>query len=367
MTTNDPNRYITLAIHTYDKAVALKEILEKAGVKAVLHNVNLSEPCVSSGVRIRIHEKDLPLALKIVEEPMDSLISKRAKVKILIPVDYSENSLKACKVGFDYAQLVNGRIIILHAFMNERRRFLLPYAGEEFENEEIDEEQIKALATSRMSQFNYTINNMIESGELPKVPFKTVVKEGIAEEVILEFAEKEHVTLIIMGSHGTNKKNRSTMGSVTAEVLDAGKFPIFTVPENITLKSSADIKHLVFFSNMIQKDVIAFDAVSRLLHKKGLKITVVPVIEKRNTFFAKNAEGQFEQYCKEHYPQYDIVMKRMNLDNDLEELQNYITKTHVDLIAIPNKKQSIFSRLFNPSIAHRVFFDSDTPMIVVPT
>ncbi len=64
---NDPNRLITLAIHTYDRAVILKFQLEQAGITAVLHNVNLSEPVVSAGVRVRIREKDLPKALAVVE------------------------------------------------------------------------------------------------------------------------------------------------------------------------------------------------------------------------------------------------------------------------------------------------------------
>jgi hypothetical protein len=36
------DRLITVAIHTYDYAVALKTFLEGEGVKAVLQNVNLS-------------------------------------------------------------------------------------------------------------------------------------------------------------------------------------------------------------------------------------------------------------------------------------------------------------------------------------
>lgn len=61
------DRLITVAIHTYEHALRLKSLLESEGVPVVLHNVNLSHPVVSSGVRVRIHEKDLPLALRIIE------------------------------------------------------------------------------------------------------------------------------------------------------------------------------------------------------------------------------------------------------------------------------------------------------------
>lgn len=62
-----PDRFITIAIHTYDKAHELKTILECEGLEVVLQNVNLSTPVVSSGIRVRIHESDLPMALRLIE------------------------------------------------------------------------------------------------------------------------------------------------------------------------------------------------------------------------------------------------------------------------------------------------------------
>ena len=59
-------------------------------------------------------------------------------------------------------------------------------------------------------------------------------------------------------------------------------------------------------------------------------------------------------------------LEPITLDDDLVALQQYMTDSHVDLIAVPNRKRNIVSRLFNPSIAHKVLFQSDVPMIVVP-
>ena len=55
-------RYITVAIHTFDRALALRSLLESEGIEVVLQNVNLTDPAVASGVRVRILESDLPLA-----------------------------------------------------------------------------------------------------------------------------------------------------------------------------------------------------------------------------------------------------------------------------------------------------------------
>ena len=61
------DKLVTLAILTYAKAQILKNVLEEEGNEAYIHNVNLIQPVISSGVRVRIKESDLPHALQIIE------------------------------------------------------------------------------------------------------------------------------------------------------------------------------------------------------------------------------------------------------------------------------------------------------------
>lgn len=51
------DKLVTLAILTYAKAQILKNVLENEGIEAYIHNVNLIQPVISSGVRLRIKEK----------------------------------------------------------------------------------------------------------------------------------------------------------------------------------------------------------------------------------------------------------------------------------------------------------------------
>ena len=61
------DKLVTLAIHSYDRAIILKSMLESEGVEAFIQNVNILIPQSSEGVRVRIKESDLSKALKIVE------------------------------------------------------------------------------------------------------------------------------------------------------------------------------------------------------------------------------------------------------------------------------------------------------------
>ena len=113
------DKLVTLAILTYAKAQILKNVLENEGIETYIHNVNQIQPVVSSGVRLRIKESDLPRALKITESSAwlseEVVGGKSPKVekesnKVLIPVDFSNYSMKACEFGFNFAQNMGAEV-----------------------------------------------------------------------------------------------------------------------------------------------------------------------------------------------------------------------------------------------------------------
>ena len=103
------DKLVTLAIHTFEKAQILKTILETEGIEVYIHNVNQIQPVVSAGVRVRIKESDLPHALRIIEdnkwfeEPKEEEAKVNAVKKVLIPIDFSDYSAKACELGINYS------------------------------------------------------------------------------------------------------------------------------------------------------------------------------------------------------------------------------------------------------------------------
>ena len=196
--------------------------------------------------------------------------------------------------------------------------------------------------------------------------FTTFMKEGIPEEQILHYAHKYDVSLIVMGTSGTNRRRQNLIGSVAGEVMDACKFPIFTVPIGMPDVGLTDIIHVAFFSNLIQQDLISFDRFARLFNMRGVEVTIIPVVDKKDRRLVDQSLQQLVQYCRDHYPECTFNTKRIAAKTFIDSFAQYAKDENVQLIAVPNKKSSIFSRLFNPSIAHRVLFQTDTPMLVVP-
>ena len=348
-TNNDPNRLITVAIHTFDRAVELKNTLEEEGIEVKLHNVNLDEKVLASGVRVRIRERDLPQALQIIESPETTTSDKRC---VLLPVDFGKYSLKSVRLGMEYARRSRGKVLLLHSYINERHTMSLPFGSDRYETPEDNFKSIKKNARERMDEFKKMLMDKIAAGELPKVKIETKVTEGIPEEQ--------------MGASGTNRRRQNLIGSVAGEVMDVCKFPIFTVPIGMPDVGLTDITHVAFFSNLIQQDMISFDRFARLFNMRGVEVTIIPVVDKKDRRLVDQSLQQLVQYCRDHYPECTFRTKRIAAKTFMESFAQFAKDENVQLIAVPNKKSSIFSRLFNPSIAHRVLFQTDTPMLVVP-
>lgn len=367
------DRLITVAIHTYERAIALKTMLENEGIAVSLQNVNLSHPVVASGVRVRIRENDLPLALRLIENAeiflptaLDS--KKECSRTILVPVDFSSHSIHACNLAFHFAGPLKAEIMLLHTFVNPAVSSTLQLSDSlnyELANSEMLE-MMEKEARSRMNEFCAELRASIKEGAIPPVKFTPEVKEGVPEEVINATSKQIKPELIVMGTRGADTKERELVGSVTAEVLDTCRFPVFTVPADSKLTEIRDIRRVLFFCTLDQEDLLALDQLERTLKSDDVHITLVNIPSKKQSGDISAPFQALLKYCREHYQHNSFAIEELSIKDVEKEFHRVLSDDKIDLIVVPNKKKNIFSRLFNPGLAHRLLFRADIPMMVVP-
>jgi nucleotide-binding universal stress UspA family protein len=59
-------------------------------------------------------------------------------------------------------------------------------------------------------------------------------------------------------------------------------------------------------------------------------------------------------------------MRTIRLETLIDDFRQIMQESPVSLICVPNKKRTVFARVFNPSIAHKILFRADIPMMVIP-
>lgn len=384
------DRLVTLAIHSYQKALILQSILEHEGIPAWLHNVNEVQPVVSEGVRVRINSADLQRALKIVENinigdgngasDFEAMLAgdrrgAHSGPVVLVPVDFSPHSDSACKIAFKYAAMIGARVELMHAYITPSSidaRLTSIDLNFDFDapldNEELAH-SIEASARKQMDALASKLRHKIEQGEIAPARFTTTLYDDVAEDAIAEVAKQLSPTLIVMGTRSHSRKEADTIGSVTAEVLDACRFPVFTVPEGMKIydeyPGDLDI-HVVMFANYDPHDIDAIDTFCTLFPTWHSRFTILNFPTKKLPMDATEFNKRLASFCRERYPQLDIHVHPSSL-SDLEAEFSLIEQSHdINFLVVPNKKRNAFSRLFNPGLAHRLLFEADIPLLVIP-
>lgn len=371
-------KLVTLAILTYSKAQILKNVLENEGIEAYIHNVNLIQPVVSSGVRIRIKESDLPRALKVIESSAwlaDEVVkeetsqSEQRSRKILIPVDFSGYSMKACEFGFNFANEIHAEIVLMHVYFSPIYMPSLQYATEGYGVPMERDMGIKSMLESIHTQLNKLteeIKYRISKGEMPDVKYTCLLREGVPEEEILHYARFEKPLMIIMGTRGQGEKELDLIGSVTAEIIERSPTFVYAIPEHTKSKNFREIQKVAFITNFDQRDLIAFDLLITTFQDCKFKISFIHLNtdEHRRTWNEIKLAG-IKEYFKKQYPQLDICYNVVTEDHLLSNLDDYVKQEHIDVLCITNYKRNIFARLFNPSIARKMIFHSNTPILVI--
>lgn len=375
-----PDRYVTLAIHTYDKAHEMKNILECEGLEVKLQNVNLTNPVVSSGIRVRIKESDLPLALRLIENA--EIFSPQALktcgdngTEILVPVDFSASSMLACQLAFHIAALHKAKIKLIHSYFDPvipsaaslQLSDSMTFDGEPDAIEQIKEDrELTDICKKKMSEFEIAIREKIKDGIIPPVVFSSEIIEGLPEEAINEYASSHHPLLIVMGTRGSGKTNRDMLGSVTAEVLDSCRSTVFTVPESMKQRRLDDFHKVVFLASSKQQDILALDALYRLMPDSALTVTLVSLPSKKFPNGDTESIANLLEYCKRNYPAFTFKTMHLSITHEMEEFECIEKEMQFDFIAVPTPRKNIFVRLFSPTLAHKLLFHSDIPMLSIP-
>ncbi len=372
----ETNNYIPIAVHSPAYAGIIMQKLAAHGIKTKSENVTVGDRDIFIGVRISVPEKDAVQTIKIAESgssPADVSMAKIAGTGgvLLIPVDFSDYSIPAGKAGFEFAVRLDMHPLIMHTFTAPVAQTQMAFPdsfpdsfSDEFQDAAVGME-IRTQTEKRMEVFEDNIKKLQNEGELSDIRFSTQVSQGLPEEVISEYCRVSPPGLIVMATRGKRRREADMIGSVTAEVLDTCRVPVFTVPENISFIGVENITRLIFFCNMDQKDIYSIDSLMSMFDCPKVDVTLIPVSDAPDES-VKRKVNELQAFLSSKYPIAEFDAVTLTKKNFRQDLETTVESRGIQLLIVPNKKTNIFSRLFKPGIAHRILFERDMPMLALP-
>lgn len=73
---------------------------------------------------------------------------------------------------------------------------------------------------------------ILDQAEQRMIPATEAIRLGVPHEIIREYAKKEDINLVVMGTHGRSGLEHTLLGSTTERVVRTIDLPVFTIPLN---------------------------------------------------------------------------------------------------------------------------------------
>jgi len=135
--------------------------------------------------------------------------------KILVPVDFSENSQKILESAGYFADKCSAEMYVIYVVQSfdDYSGFFVPHMPiAKFEQEMMES------AEQKMASFI----------EVNKAALSKVLIGDVAEEIV-NYADREAIDLIIMGTHGYKGLEKIMFGSVAEKVVKSAPCPVLTI------------------------------------------------------------------------------------------------------------------------------------------
>jgi len=139
--------------------------------------------------------------------------------KILVPVDFSENSQKILRTAVDFAARFKAEVVIVFVVQSfdDYSGFFVPHMP----IIQLEEEMVKSAKEKMKSFVAETLNG--------SVPYSTAILSGDVVEEINRFAGEAKADMIVMGTHGYKGLDKILFGSVAEKIVKTAPCPVLTI------------------------------------------------------------------------------------------------------------------------------------------
>lgn len=141
-------------------------------------------------------------------------------INIVLPVDFGEKSDQLVDGAIQFAKQVNGRICVIHVAPTDIG-FAIGDMGYQY-FPEVEENEIR----EELVMLN-RVNQKILAHD---IDCEHILKQGVAKDLILEYAESKNADFIVMGSHGRSGIYDVFVGSLTKGITKSSKIPVLVLP-----------------------------------------------------------------------------------------------------------------------------------------
>lgn len=277
--------------------------------------------------------------------------------KILVPTNFSKQSWNALIFAMNLYKKHPCTFYLINVYQSQG--FLsdaIPLGRKN--SEENSEKEISEKGLDRM------MKGLGFRKENPKHQFETISIQDNLINGIQDNADKLGIDLIILGakgdSAGINVSHDNKISKISEEIE---KCPVLVIPEDYELKTEKDLE-IVFPSNFRipfkQKELIPLVELSNSL---GASVRVLYINTENKPLSPEQEEIKGE--LAKHFSDIPFAFHNLTQTTPSTGVHIFIESRECDLLALYQRKQGFFSRLFQHKRSNELNFDPRLPVLIL--
>ncbi len=268
--------------------------------------------------------------------------------KILVPTDFSNEAENAVKVAAQLAKKHNFEIVLLH---------MLDLPIQQLNTGSAPADLPEAMYFMKLAHKQF--ESVLKKDYLQGITVTESVDFHDITKGILETCEREHIDLIIMGSHGAEGLKELFIGSNAEKVVRHSNTPVLVIKNN---HEHFDIKEFVFASDFKNDNKETYAQAVKLAKLFDAKIHLLYVNTPSNFVTTATSKVRIFDFIEgQDHNNYTI-----NIYNDetVEKgILNFSKIINADLIGISTHGRQGIAHFFNGSISEDLVNHANRPVI----
>ncbi|WCO02659.1 universal stress protein [Psychroserpens ponticola] len=269
--------------------------------------------------------------------------------KIIIPVDFSQQSEYALETAAALAKKHNSELIVMH---------MLELSESIFSSSSSDKNEETAFM---LLVTNKKFESFLDKPYLEGITVTPMIKNHKVLKEVDEIAKEIDVDLIVMGSRGHNDYDGVLLGSNTEKVVRHSEIPLLVVkskPETI------DFENIVIATDFSADSASAAKVAIKLLSDLSKKITLLHINLPNAHFLSTDEiEEKASKFLKEtnleNLKDGIVLISDYNVE---EAILGYADKHNMDAIGMITEGRTGLSHLFGGSISEDLVNHSTLPV-----
>ncbi|MGA8853550.1 MAG: universal stress protein [Christiangramia sp.] len=272
---------------------------------------------------------------------------------ILLPTDFSENSINAIKYALRIFENRTCTFYLLHTFTPAAY-----HTGEAFKNF-TSMELVQATRESAAKKMKTLIGGLKSEFDNQNHHLKWVVDFNLLIGKIRSLVKEKKIDLIIMGTQGATGAREIFLGTHTMYTIKKVKCPVLAVPSGYHYRKPKELLFATDYKILRPQDLRFLEYFIGL---HSARLHVLNVYTETLDEQQRENRKQLAEFLEGHQPVFHLIEG----DDIPEVVEAFQKENNIDLMMMLHKKHSFFENILFKPVINQLVYHTNVPFMVMP-